>query len=390
MSEPTPNLAARPGTLAGLTLRNRVIKSATYEGMSPGGVASEALIQHHQRLAKGGVGMTTVAYCAVSSEGRTFGDQLQLSEESQPVLRRLTEAVHKEGAAASLQLGHCGGFSKLGTPRGPSRVLNRYGLASGKPWVTPMDESDITRTIEAFATAAHTARELGFDAVELHLGHGYLLSQFLSPMTNRRNDRWGGSLENRMRLPLAVVDAVRERVGADFPILAKVNLRDGCAGGFTLEDSVVLARHLQDHGVNALVLSGGFVSHNAFYLLRGNSPAWAMASVERNWVQKAAIGLLGPFMLRSPPFTEMFFFEDACRIRDAVEMPLVLLGGIVSGANVAKAMERGFEYVAAARALLANPDWTQQIFDDGAAHSHCTHCNLCIAEMDRGGVRCVL
>ena len=390
MSPDTLARAGRPGRLAGLTLRNRVIKSATYEGMSPSGVASDALVHHHQRLAKGGVGMTTVAYCAVSAEGRTFGDQLQLSEASLPVLRRLTAAVHAEGAAASLQLGHCGGFSKLGRPRGPSRVLNRYGAASGRLWVTPMDEGDLTRTIDAFASSAHTARDLGFDAVELHLGHGYLLSQFLSPLTNRRRDRWGGPLENRMRLPLAVVDAVRARVGADFPIVAKVNLRDGCAGGLTLEESVVLAQHLEARGVDALVLSGGLVSHNAFYLLRGESPARAMAAVEPNWLQKSAIALLGPLMLRSPPFTELFFYEDACQVREAVEMPLVLLGGVVSSQNVAKAMEAGFDYVAAGRALLADPDWAQKVLRDGEAHSRCTHCNLCIAEMDRDGVRCVL
>ena len=334
--------------------------------------------------------MTTVAYCAVSSKGRTFADQLQLSKESLPVLERLTVAVHAAGAAVSLQLGHCGGFTKLGRARGPSRTLNRYGIASGNPIVQPMTEPEIFEIVEAFASAAACAQNLGFDAVELHLGHGYLLSQFLSPALNRRRDSWGGSLENRMRLPLAVVDAVRARVGPDFPILTKINLRDGFKGGLELEESVVVAQHLETHGVDALVLSGGVVSHNAFYLLRGDSPAREMAAVEKNLVQKAAIRLLGPFMLRSPPFTEMFFLQDALRVREAVEMPLVLLGGIVSGENVATAMEAGFEYVAAARALLSNPDWVNELVDGREEAVSCTHCNLCIAEMDRNGVRCVL
>ena len=174
-----------PARLGSLQLRNRIIKTATYEGMCPGGVPSDALIKHHRDLAIGGVGMTTVAYCAVSPNGRTFEEQMYMREEIVPKLRELTAAVHAEGAAVSIQLGHCGYFSRntmLPGRRslGPSFRLNEYGLMAGVPFARAMGEDDIANVIEEFGVAAAMAVQAGFDAVELHLGHGYLLSQFLS------------------------------------------------------------------------------------------------------------------------------------------------------------------------------------------------------------------
>jgi 2,4-dienoyl-CoA reductase (NADPH2) len=158
--------------------------------------------------------MTTVAYCAVAPDGRTFRDQLHMRPELVPDLRALTAAVHAGGAAASLQLGHCGAFCnnhdlERRRPVGPSRALNLVGALSGRVLADAMTEGEIEEVTAAFVTAARLAREAGFDAVELHLGHGYLLSQFLSPGSNARRDRFGGSLENRARFPLSVVERVR-------------------------------------------------------------------------------------------------------------------------------------------------------------------------------------
>jgi len=392
---PDARRAFTPFRLAGLTLRNRIIKSATYEGMTPGGRAGSALIEHHAELARGGVGLTTVAYGAVSSEGRTFAEQLLIDEDQVARLRPLTEAVHHHGGAASLQLSHCGGFSKYRAPgdhgpAGPSRAFNAYGALSGLPWTRAMSEADIAGVITAFADAAGRAKAAGFDAVELHLGHGYLLSQFLSPATNRRTDNWGGSLVNRLRLPIAVVRAVRERVGNDFPVLCKTNLDDGFSGGLGIDEAIAVARALAAEGVNALVLSAGFVSRSAFYLLRGGRPLGQMIAAERKWSQKAAMALFGPLLVRPWPFTELFLLDSARRVREAVDMPLALLGGVASRDNLATAMREGFELVAVARALLANPAWVRELEAGTLERTRCTHCNVCIAEMDRGGVRCVL
>jgi 2,4-dienoyl-CoA reductase-like NADH-dependent reductase (Old Yellow Enzyme family) len=387
--------AYEPVTLNKLQLRNRVIKTATYEGMCPGGWPSDALTEHHTRLARGGVGMTTVAYCAVSPRGKTFSEQMAMSDDLIPRLRELTDSVHAEGGAVSIQLGHCGGFSKNTKiekphPRGPSRQINTYGLMKGLFFVHEMDENDIENVIDDFARSARQAKEAGFDAVELHLGHGYLLSQWLSPATNNRRDRWGGSLENRLRLPLAVVRGVREAVGPDFPIITKNNVDDGFSGGLTVDESIMIAKALEDTGVDAIELSGGFVSKTPFYLLRGGRPLKGMIEVEENWLQKAALAMAGPFVVRKYPFEEMFFLDSAKRIREAVDIPLILLGGIVSRANIARAMQEGFDFVAMGRALIANPDLINQFQAGTKERSDCIHCNECMVEMDRGGVSCVL
>lgn len=387
--------AFTPLQLRGLALRNRVIKSATFEGMSPGGRASPALIEHHAALARGGVGMTTVAYAAVESSGRTFAEQLLLDDDQLERLRPLTAAVHEHGGAASIQLAHCGGFTKYRAPgdrgpAGPSRAFNAYGSLSGLPFTKAMSEADIHAVIRAFADAAARAKQAGFDAVELHLGHGYLLSQFLSPAINHRSDAWGGSLDNRMRLPLAVVRSVRERVGEDFPILCKTNLDDGFAGGLALDEAVAIAKALERERVDALVLSAGFVSRSAFYLLRGGRPLREMIAVERKWTQKAALALFGPLLVRPWPYTPLFLLDMARRVREAVSMPLALLGGVGTREDLARAMAEGFELVAVARALLANPDWVRELESGERDATRCTRCNACVAEMDRGGVRCVL
>ena len=387
-----------PMTLADLRLRNRVIKTATFEGMSPGGVPSQQLIEHHAALARGGVGMTTLAYCAVSPHGRTFGDQLVMSAELVPQLRRLTEAVHAHGAAASIQLGHCGGFSKdleqrelsPPGPLGPSRAINLYGVLSGLVWTKPMGVAELDAVVEQFAVAAARAIEAGFDAIELHLGHGYLLSQFLSPALNRRRDEYGGSLDNRLRLPLRVVRAVREAVGVGVPILCKINLRDDIPGGLELDEAVAIAQALEREGVDALVLSGGIVSKSAFYLLRGDRPLREMIAVEKKSMQRMALRVFGRQVIKAHPFEELFFLPLAREVRAAVSMPLCLLGGIVSRDNLETAMAEGFELVAMGRALLENPNFISELEAGSLTRSACTHCNVCVAEMDRGGVRCVL
>lgn len=385
-----------PSSLGPLSLRNRVLKAATYEGMSPGGIASPALIELHRALAAGGVGLTTVAYCAVNEEGRTFPNQLWLCPESRERLRALTRAVHDEGGAVSIQLAHAGMFSKMRGPdgrgpRGPSRAWNAYGVSAGLPLAGAMSERDIAKVVDDFGRAAATAVELGFDAVELHLGHGYLLSQFLSPALNRRRDAWGGSLENRMRLPLAVAERVREVVGRDVAILAKTNLDDGFEGGLGIEEAVQVARALEASGsVDALVPSGGFTSRTPFYLLRGGLPLAKMADAQPDRLASVAMRTLGGLILDRYPFEEAFFLPLARRVRAAVRLPVALLGGLVSLENLRAARAEGFDFVVLGRALVADPDLVVRMARGELTRTRCNACNECVAEMDRGGVRCVL
>ena len=387
--------AFEPARLGKLELRNRFVKAGAYEGMCPNGVPSEALVKHHVDIANGGVGMTTVAYCAVSPDGRTFEQQMYMHEGVVAPLRRLTDAVHATGAKVSLQLGHCGSFSRSREipgrwPYGPRLEWNMYGTLAGVPLARAMNEDDIARVIDEFGEAAARALTAGFDAVELHLGHGYLLSQFISPARNRRRDRWGGSLENRMRLPLEVVRRVRQRVGPEVPILCKTNLRDGFRGGLGIDESVEVARKLEAEGVDALVLSGGFTSRNPFYLFRGGIPLKEMVQVEHNPMQKVALLLFGPFIMHRYPFEELYFLEDAKRVRAAVRMPLCYIGGVVSAEGVGRVMQEGFDFVVLGRGLIADPDLVGKLERGVLQRTRCDACNKCVAEMDRpDGVRCV-
>ena len=381
--------AFTPIQLGSLRLRNRIVKAATFEGMCRGGAPTEALVTHHRVIAAGGAAMTTIAYCSVAPDGRSYATQMLIEPGVVPALRRLTDAVHREGAAASLQLGHCGYFADRGViggrPLGPSRVFNAYGLSFARP----MQAADIARVIADFARATALARDGGCDAVELHFGHGYLVSQFLSPFTNRRDDGFGGSIANRMRFAIEIVRAVRAAVGPEFPVLAKVNLRDGFPGGLEIDEAVEVARALEREGMTGLVLSGGFVGRTPLYMLRGDVPFRDMAAAENRWVRKVGLYLFGRLLVQQYPWEETFFLEAARRMRAAVRLPLVLLGGIVSRATVARAMTEGFDLAGMARALLHDATLPRRLERGEVERSGCIPCNRCIAEMDRGGVRCV-
>jgi len=387
--------AFTPITLRNLTLRNRFIKSATNEGMWIDCLPSKQLADHHARLAQGGVALTTVAYGAVHPDGRTNETQMYMRAEVVPGLKMLTDEVHRHGGAASIQLTHCGFFTNNRQvtgkrPVGPSFILNKYGLLSGIICSRPMMTNDLRLTTNDFARSAELAVESGFDAIELHLGHGYLLSQFLSPRYNRRKDEYGGSLENRLRFPLEVIESVRKTVGEDFPILCKINLSDGIKGGLEIGEAVEIAKKLEQAGVDALVLSGGFTSKTPFYLMRGDVPLWEMIKAEKQWQHKAAFAVFGRFIIGKYEFSENFFMPLARQLRQAVKMPLVYLGGVVSSEGVEQVMKEGFDMIAIGRALIHDPDFILSVAKDPGHISECNHCNICVAEMDRGGVRCVL
>jgi len=385
-----------PMKLAGLSLRNRYVKTATFENRSPGGRISPDLAQFHREVAAGGTGLSTVAYCGVSPDARTFDQELVVNEESLPALKAVADAVHAEGGAVSGQLAHCGGFSRAKPtaqprPLGPNFGLNTFGMFHGLPFAGAMKISDIRRTLEDYARSARQlVHGAGFDALEIHMGHGYLLSQFISPAINRRTDEYGGSLQNRLRFPLQVVEIIRKAVGDQVPLLAKINLSDAVPGGVDTGEAVAISRTLEAAGIDAIVMSGGLISASPMYLFRGDSPLKQMIEAESNPAMRLAMRLGGPRTFRSLPFEPLFFRKQALRVRDAVGVPLAYLGGVCSGEDVAKLMSDGFDLVCIGRALLYDPAMTNKLRQDARYRSPCDHCNQCVPTIAHpNGTHCV-
>jgi len=376
-----------------LRLKNVFIRAAAYEGMLDDGLPNQDLIDHHVAIARGDVALTTVSYGAVSASGRTFNTQMYINELSLPKLKVLAVEVHKAGGKVSMQLTHCGYFSKnkdIGQPLAPSRVFNAYGSISGIMFSKAMSLTDMEEVANDFANAAFRLKEIGFDAVEIHMGHGYLLSQFLSPRTNKRKDSYGGSIENRSRFPLEVLRAVVTKVGEKFPVLVKLNLADGFKGGFSLDDCKYVSQALEENGCSAIVLSGGFTSITPFYLMRGKVPLGGMIKNGSSFAEKITMALFGPFIVKRYKFEPNFFLSQAREIRKAVSMPLVYLGGVDSKQGIEEILDACFDFIAIARALIHDPDFLIKLADNQIEKTECNRCNKCVVEMDRGGVKCVL
>lgn len=375
------SLLFTPVTLGPLTLRNRSIRSAAFESMCPGNVPSPQLLAYHRSVAAGGVGMTTVAYAAVTRSGLSFDRQLWMRPEIVPGLRELTDAVHAEGAAASIQLGHCGNMSHKSIcgclPVGASSGFNLYSPT----FVRGLRADELPEMAKAYGRSVCLAREAGFDAVEIHAGHGYLISQFLSPSTNHRKDEFGGTLANRMRFMEMVMEEVMKAAGNDMAVLVKMNMRDGFRGGMELDESLQVARKLQELGAHALVLSGGFVSKAPMYVMRGEMPIRTMTHYMTCWWLKYGVRLVGKYMIPSVPFREAYFLEDALKFREALDIPLVYVGGLVSRQKIEEVLNHGFEAVQMGRALLNEPDFVNRMRREENARCNCRHSNYCIARM---------
>lgn len=376
-----------PARLGPVTLRNRFLKAATFEGMAPRHEVTDALIDYHRAVAAGGVGMTTLAYCAVSEDGQGAPGEILMRESARPGLRRFADAMHALGAAANIQLGHAGPVA-AGTGRkglAPSRVFAPQAFR----FTRAASEDDLARITRDFASAARLAVEAGFDAVELHFGHGYLVSAFLSPRLNQRRDRFGGSLENRARLARQVAIAVREAVDDRAAVLAKLNTSDGVPGGLDVEESVAAAKLLEaDGALDALELSGGSSFQNPMFLFRGDAPIRELAAAFP-WPMRLGIRMTAGRFMRTYPFEEAYFLDAARRFRAALSLPLVLLGGINRLETVRAALAEGFAFVAMGRALLREPDLLARWQRGDAREALCIHCNKCMPTIYRG-THCVL
>ena len=380
-----------PVTFGPLTLRNRVIRSAAFENMAYGNSPSEDLYNYHTAVARGGVGMTTLAYASVSRSGLSFDGQLWMREEIVPGLKRITDAVHAEGAKCSIQLGHCGNMTHRATcgctPVGASGGFNIYSPT----FVRRLSRADIDQLVDDFGHAVNLAREAGFDCVEIHAGHGYLISQFLSPYTNHRHDEYGGSLENRMRFMRRVITRVMQEARDDMAVVVKMNMHDGFKGGMQEAECLEVARELERLGVHGIVLSAGFVSKAPMEVMRGAMPIRTMShymDTKKFWWLQLLLFFAGRMLIPTVPYKEAYFLEDAKKFRAAVKLPLIYVGGMVSLSKMEEVLAAGFDGLQMARALIRDTDFINKLHSGELTKSPCGHSNYCIGRMYTLEMKC--
>ncbi|MDE7345838.1 MAG: NADH:flavin oxidoreductase [Muribaculaceae bacterium] len=370
-----------PGRIGPVELRNRSIRSAAFEGMGKDNNPTEMLRDYHWSVAEGGVGMTTLAYAGINRSALSFETQLWLRPEIVGSLREITDGIHDRGAKASIQIGHCGNMTHIktagGIPVGASTGFNLYSPTI----VRGLRKDELQQMARDFGDAVRTARDSGFDCVEVHAGHGYLISQFLSPYTNHRRDEFGGDLDSRMRFMRMCLEEVMKAAGSDMGVIVKTNMRDGFKGGLEIDDCLTVAKEIERLGVHAIVLSGGFVSKAPMYVMRGEMPIYSMTHYMKQWWLKYGVRAVGKYMIPKEPFKPLYFLEDARRFRAELKLPLIYVGGVVDGESMDKALSEGFEFVQMGRALLREPDFINRLAREASHHCGCEHVNYCIARM---------
>ena len=347
-----------PYKLGPVTLRNRTIRSAAFESMGKDFGPTQKLKDYHVSVARGGIGMTTLAYASINRSGVSFNSQLWLRPEIVPALRDITDAIH------------------LYSPTFHRRLRR----------------DEIVEMARDFGRAVETAHEAGFDSVEVHAGHGYLISQFLSPYTNHRRDEFGGSLANRMRfMDMCLEEVMQAAARCRMAVVVKHNMEDGFRGGIEIPESIEIAKRIESFGVDGIVLSSGFVSRAPMAVMRGRIPTKTMGYYMpwKMWPQKIVVSLFGQWMIKQYDFEECFFLENAKRFRRELKCPLVYVGGLVSRRGVERVLDEGFELVQMARALVNDPAFVNRMREgDINTRSGCDHKDYCIARMYSIDMQC--
>jgi 2,4-dienoyl-CoA reductase-like NADH-dependent reductase (Old Yellow Enzyme family) len=353
--------------IKGMTLRNRLVRSATWEGMcNPEGRPTNKLINCYHNLAEGGVGLIVTGYTYVRPDGKQLPGKMGIhTDDFAEDYKKLTGAVHKKGGKTALQLVHAGGQTDSTNagrqPLAPSSV--KVDQFPEKPAELTIDE--IKDIVASFGKGARRAKAWGFDAVQLHGAHGYLINQFLSPHINQRKDEYGGSIENRCRFLLEVYDKVRAAVEADYPVLIKLTASDNLKGGLSHEDAIYAAEKLSKAGINAIEVSAG-----------------TTASGDKNPAREKI----------NKPEKEAYNLEFACRIKDAIDCPIMVVGGFRSYEIIEKAIsEYGMDYISMARPLIREPGLANRWLSGNHGKAECLSCNKCfIPGLKEGGIYCVV
>lgn len=388
------NRLFEPCRVGSLTLKNRIIRAATHEGMARSdGTPTDDLFHTYARLAAGGAGAIITGYAGVKRNGRTFPNMLMFdSDDCIPAYRSINERLKPFGVPVILQIAH-GGSRSMSKVTGEAvisasaRRKNDYGDAVGEA-----SETEIRSVIAAFADAVVRASEAGFDGVELHAAHGYLLSEFASPVLNRRGDRWGGSTENRLRILTEILSAARKGAGGDFPILVKISGHDEFRRGLTEDEAVTIAGLLEAASCDAIEVSCGYgdfmhtirMPGPPVEAILGLLPRYHRMPEYRKWLFRR----MAPLLLKARKPLHNYNVPLAERIARRVRIPVIAVGGIRDRQDMEGIIaDRGIGFVALSRPFIIEPDIVKRL-EGGQPRSRCIDCGFCLIGVTRDRLRC--
>ena len=387
------NLLFTPMEINGMQLKNRLVRSATYEHMATeDGKATDQLINFYSKLAQGGVGLIVSGATYVQENGHGLPCQIGISNDDHiPGLKKLVEEIHGHDTRVALQLVHAGRQTT------PTAIGGKIPIAPSAIEPDPffntspkeMTEEEISETIDAFGAAAQRSKEAGFDAVQLHAAHGYLLAQFLSPHTNRRTDDWGGNPENRMRFVIEVNNSVREAVGDDYPVLIKLSVEEGLENGIKLEEASNIAMRLSQIGIDAIEISGGTIVDSVFMMSRGDIPIDMITRTAEPSTKEQMENFF--YSIKDMvKYEEAYWLRHAEKIKETIgDVPLILVGGMKYPQTMTKILEENkADLISLCRSLIKEPGFPNEMVEGRKDPSKCAFCNRCLMEVFNKPLKC--
>lgn len=384
------NKVFEPFQLAGITFPNRIIRSATYEGMSEtNGMPTDLLVKKYTALAQGGVGGIITGFIGINEQGRSGSNMSLLnSKEHIEAYQKVTKKMHELGTPIIAQLNHSGGQAKKKetgmTVIAPSKISDYKAKE--------MSNTEILEVIKAFVQGIRNAKEAGFDGVQIHLAHGYLLSEFVSPRMNRRTDEWGGNTENRFRIVKTIFENARKEVG-NFPIIVKINGMETLKNGMTIRESVKIALLLEKAGCDGIEVSNGTIKAG-LATMRGNVP-WEMIVAQNEQLNKmpgfvkSMIGTIAEKTYPQPQPKNLYNLDAATAIKKAVNIPVIVVGGITNMDDIDAIINQNkSDLVSLCRPFILESDLVNKFKSGQQTHSKCIQCNFCIVGIEKGPLRC--
>jgi 2,4-dienoyl-CoA reductase-like NADH-dependent reductase (Old Yellow Enzyme family) len=383
--------------VAGINFKNKIIRSATHEGMADTkGFPSKKLTKLYTRLAKGGVGAIITGDAGIQQDGKSpwFNMLMVDNDNSIPVLKELTDAVHEYNTPIILQISHCGRQTRSKatgrTPVGPSAKRDKF---YSEDWPRELSEKEIEVIIDNFAQAARRAKDSGFDGVQLHLAHGFLLSGFLSSYSNNRTDQWGGSTENKYRIIKEIFIKIREKVG-EYPVLVKLNTHDSQKNGMKITEAVSIAKMLEQSGCAAIEVSCGIGEDGLYFARSEKIPVEAVMEYTFKYKNLPTLVKLiaSPFLkifLKQPKPLLKYNLDAAIRIKEAVSIPIIVVGGINNIMDINSIIEKkNIDFVSMSRPFIIEPNIVNKFRKGTQAKSKCIMCNYCAILGEEKPLKC--